>query len=244
MKSTTILCCVTVLALGLVSGVRAQVNTINSVVFSPREYDDDPTSLFTLTDAYPSRIVFDDRSVDRDGASGGFANRHTWRFSNDNGASLFRLTNDSFFRVSMDVTLDGNVSPRKEAGFLFDTIGGQGQFIVNSDAREVVVFGGPLPFYRFGFDYTVGTTLRLGMVYYRGLDGRRRIIYQAGGLSSPPLLFTNLELGIIDNSTLGGYVQVVIDPNNPDNFASAQFQNITITPLPDRRMKQPLLAVQ
>ena len=141
--------------------------------------------------------------------------------------------NDDFFSVSMSLTLTGSpTSPRKEAGFLFDTIGGQGQFIVNTDAHEIVAFGGPLPFYAFPATYISGDTITLGMTYFRDPNNQRAIIYSANGVQSPPQEFTNLEQGIIDGSTLGGYLQVVNDPANANNAGTALFQNINIVPEP------------
>ena len=224
----------------LVSGpVHAQVSSINGARTFVREFNDDPTSNLTTVNNYPSLVSFNDQSVDRNGQTGGFANRHVWRFSNTgsgSGGSPFVFNNNSFFDVSMTLTLTslgGSNSPRKEAGFLFDTVGGQGQFIVNSDAGEVVVFGGPLPFYSFnasnGLSYTAGTPITLGMKYFQDpADGFRKIIYTANGISSPAQVFTNLEQGIINGTTLGGYLQVVVNSSNPNNGATATFANINI----------------
>jgi hypothetical protein len=210
------------------SGVPAQVSSINAAVVQPRVFNDDPTSDFSFMNNYPTSIMLNDQSVNGDGTGGEFANRHVWNFSND-GTTNFRFTNNSFFDVFMEVTLEASpISPRKEAGFLLDTIGGQGQFIVNTDAHEVVAFGGPLPFYAFPRDFDAGETIRLGMTYFQDFDGKRKIIYHAGGASSPALEFGNLEQGIIDNSTLGGYLQVNILSTDPANFGKATYANIGI----------------
>jgi hypothetical protein len=206
----------------------AQISTINSANYHPREFNDVPGSSLTVVSNYPSVISFDDQNVS---AASGFANRHVWRFSSDSGATPYHFTNNDFFSVFMDVTLTGDpIAPRKEAGFLFDTLGGQGQFIVNTDGHEVVAFGGPLPFYAFPKTFNSGDTITLGMTYFLNADGKRAIIYYANCMQSPPLEFTNLEQGIIDNSTLGGYVQIVNDSSNPTNSGTVVFQNITIGP--------------
>ena len=130
--------------------------------------------------------------------------------------------------------MSGNpISPRKEAGFLLDSIGGQGQFIVNTDGHEVVAFGGPFPFYAFPRTFQSGDTIVLGMTYFLDSNGKRAVIYAANDLRSPPLEFSNLEQGIIDNSTLGGYLQIVNAPTIPTNSGAAMFQNIQIGP-PDQ----------
>jgi hypothetical protein len=213
--------------------VKGAVRDINGVRVTEREFNDDGDSTLTTTSTYPALIRFDDRNVNGDGAGGEFANRHVWRFSADGGGTDYAFDNDDFFEVFMDVTLNAApVAPRKEAGFLFDTVGGQGQFIVNTDAHEVVAFGGPIPFYAFPATYDAGETLRLGMTYFQDTDGLRKIIYHAGDQSSPAQAFTNLEQGIITGSRLGGYLQVAIAPNSPTNFGSADFANITIVPEP------------
>jgi hypothetical protein len=151
--------------------------------------------------------------------------------------SAFNFANNDYFHVQMTLTLTGTpTSPRKEAGFLLSTIGGDGQFIVNTDAHEIVAFGGPLPFYSFaanGLSYTSGSTITLGMTYFLDSNGKRAVIYSANGINSPIEEFTNLEQGIIDNSTLGGYFQIVNDPLNPSNGGAATFGNISITPVPE-----------
>jgi len=216
-------CGVMFTALAASTGAYAQ---INSATYHPREFNDVPGSALTIVSNYPSLIAFSDLNVS---SPTGFANRHVWRFSGDSGATAYKFTNDQFFTVTMTVTLTGDpASPRKEAGFLLDTLGGQGQFIVNSDAHEVVAFGGPLPFYAFPATFQSGDTITLGITYFLDSNGKRAIIYSADCMQSPPKEFTNLEQGIIDNSTLGGYLQVVNAPTIPTNSGIAMFQNIQI----------------
>ncbi len=219
---------VAVIGFGFATAAYAQISTINSATYHPREFNDVPNSTLTVVSNFPSLVAFADENVSR---PTGFANRHVWRFSSDSGASPFHFSNNDFFSVSMTMTLTGDpISPRKEAGFLLDTIGGQGQFILNTDAHEVVAFGGPFPFYAFPATFHSGDTVRLGMTYFLKSNGKRAIIYYANCLQSPPLEFSNLEQGIIDNSTLGGYFQIVNDPANPTNSGAALYQNIAIGP--------------
>lgn len=237
----------TPLALGLLLGVAAfagaqDVTSINSARVSARVFNDDVDSTFTSVNNYPASVVLSDLNVDGD-SDGGFANRHLWEMSADGGTTSFLFGNDTFFATSMDVNISlpsgASNTPRKEAGYILRTqIGGEGQFIVNSDAGEVVAFGGPLPFYSFnasnGLSYTTGTTIRLGMTYFLDpIDNLRKVIYSANGVNSPALAFTNTEQGIIGNATLGGYVQVPIAPNDPSNGVIGTFSNVTITPVPE-----------
>ncbi|MBI3853779.1 MAG: hypothetical protein HY298_26350 [Verrucomicrobia bacterium] len=218
----------TLIGLVAANGAFAQISTINSANYHPREFNDVPGSTLTVVENYPALISFDDQNVS---APSGFANRHVWRFSNNSGVSAYQFNNNDFFSVSMTVTLTGSpISPRKEAGFLLDTIGGQGQFIINTDGHEIVAFGGPLPFYAFPRTFNSGDTITLGMTYFLNSNGKRAIIYSANCLQSPPLEFSNLEQGIIDNSTLGGYFQIVNDSSNPSNSGTAVYENINIGP--------------
>lgn len=226
MKRFTFIAALITLAVG--AAAYGQISTINSATYHPREFNDIPGSTLTVVSNYPTLIAFEDRNVSK---PTGFANRHVWRFSSDSGVSPLHLMNDDFFTVFMTVTVTGDpATPRKEAGFLLDTIGGQGQFIVNTDGHEVVAFGGPFPFYAFPATFHSGDTVVLGMTYFRDSNGKRAIIYYANCQQSPPLEFSNLEQGIIDNSTLGGYLQIVNDPSNPTNSGMAAFQNINIGP--------------
>jgi hypothetical protein len=213
------------------AGAYAQVSTINSAIMHPREFNDMPGAPLTTVATYPGLISFNEQRVS---APAGFANRDVWRFSNDGGVSAFAFHNNDFFHVSMTLSLTANSStPRREAGFLFDTLGGQGQFIVNTDSHEVVAFGGPLPFYAFPSTYNSGDTITLGMTYFLDGSGRRSIIYSANGVNSPAQEFSNLEQGIIDGSTLGGYFQIQNDPTNPNNSGLAAFGNISILAVPE-----------
>jgi hypothetical protein len=208
------------------NGALGQISSINSANYHPREFNDIPSATLTVVSNYPSFISFTEQNVSR---PTGFANRDVWRFSSDSGLTPHHFTNDEFFSTFMTVTLTGNpITPRKEAGFLLDTIGGQGQFIVNTDGHEVVAFGGPLPFYAFPRTFNSGDSIRLGMTYFRDSNGKRAVIYYAGCLQSPPLEFSNLEQGIIDGSTLGGYLQIVNSPTIATNSGSAVYQHIRI----------------
>lgn len=219
-------CYATIIGLAAATGAYAQVSSINSAAYYPRVFNDIPGATLTVVSNYSSLISFNEQNVS---AATGFANRDVWRFSNNGGASAYAFGNNDFFQVSMTLTLTGNpITPRREAGFLLSTIGGDGQFIVNTDAHEVVAFGGPLPFYAFPATFNSGDTITLGMTYFLDGAGHRAIIYTANGVNSPPQEFTNLEQGIIDNSTLGGYFQIVNLVDNPSASGSAVFQNISI----------------
>src|SRR5712671_108570 len=120
----------TIVSLGLSTAVFAQISTINSVVYTPRQFNDVPTATLTVVSNYPSLISFEEQNVSK---PTGFANRDSWHFSSDSGASPYAFSNHDAFTITMTVTLTGDpISPRKEAGFTFNNpLNDGGAFIVN-----------------------------------------------------------------------------------------------------------------
>jgi len=223
--------CGIIIGLAAATAAYAQITTINSANIVPRAFNDVPGATLTTVSNYPSLISFNEQNVSQ---ATGFANRDRWNFSNNGGTSAYAFANNDFFQVSMTLTLTASaISPRKEAGFQLSSLGGDGQFIVNTDSHEIVAFGGPFPFYAFPATYDSGETITLGMNYFLdGNTGLRSIVYSANGVQSPVLAFSNTEQGIIDGSTLGGYFQIVNDPANPSNSGLAAFADISIVPEP------------
>jgi hypothetical protein len=210
------------------NGAWSQISTINSAVYTPRQFNDIPNSTLTVVSNYPSFISFEDQNVST--SNNVFANRHSWHFSANSGVSPFFFSNNVSFTVTMTVTLAGDpISPRKEAGFVFNNpLNDGGEFIVNTDGHEVVAFGGFLPFYAFPKTFQSGDTVTLGMTYFLDSNGKWAIIYKANCMQSPPLEFSNLELGVINGTTIGGYMQIVNAPTIPTNTGIAVFQDIKI----------------
>src|SRR6266496_3362017 len=187
MKTMTFLrrcaCCGIFIGLVVANAAHAQVTTINSANINPRAFNDIPGATLTTVSNYAALISFNEQNVSQ---SGGFANRDRWNFSNNGGTSAYAFANNDFFQVSMTLTLTASaITPRKEAGFLLSTIGGDGQFIVNTDGHEVVAFGGPLPFYAFPSTFNSGDTLTLGMTYFKDSAGKNAIVYSVNGVNSP-----------------------------------------------------------
>ena len=179
---------------------------INSDIVHTRVYNDYPGASLTTVNNYGSLVSFSEANVV---APTGFANRDDWRFSSDGGVTDHSFQNNEYWSVSMSLTLSGTpTSPRKEAGFRLDSsIGGDGLFILDTDAHEIVAFGGALPFYSFGNTFNSGDTVLMGMTY-ENVGGQNGIVYSANGINSPFLPMSNLEQGVIDGSTLGGYFQI------------------------------------
>ncbi len=215
----------------------AQVSTINSAIIQSRVFNDVPGATFTGVNNYPSLISLSEVGVS---AATGFANRDVWRFSND-GTTAYQFAPNDYFHVSFDLTLTGSpITPRKEAGLLFSTgSNGDIQFIVNTDGHEVVQFGG-ISFYSFSgnslVSYNSGDKITLGMSYFLDGNGKNALQFYANSFASPVFEFgPTVGSGALDigtGSTLGGYFQIVNDPNNPSNSGSAVFGNISIVPEP------------
>ena len=114
-------------------------------------FNDFPTSTLTFTNpgTNPGTVVIDDRNLVNAGG-GGFANRHDVLVSLDGNATNANFPISQGFTISTTLTLaDGSNSPRKEAGIRINSsVTGDALFIVNSDAGEIVAFGGGavLPF--------------------------------------------------------------------------------------------------
>src|ERR1051326_7525482 len=106
-------CYAMLLIAGASHSVFAQISSINSAVYTPRQYNDVPLATLTVVSNYPSLISFEEQNVSK---PTGFANRDAWHFSN-NGTTAYLFSNNDAFTITMDVTLTGNpISPRKEAG--------------------------------------------------------------------------------------------------------------------------------
>jgi hypothetical protein len=179
---------------------------INSDIIHTRVFNGYPSATLTTVNNYASLVSFSEQNVFGPTPN---ANRDDWRFSSDGGATDHLFQNNEYWSISASVTLTGNpTSPRKEAGLRLDSsVGGDGLFILNTDAHEIVAFGGALPFYSFGNTFNSGNTVLMGMTY-ENIGGTNGIVYSANGVNSPFLPMSNLEQGVINGSTLGGYFQI------------------------------------
>lgn len=218
---------VATLFLGLAAWAAAQPS---DVVILDRVFNDDSDSITNHVKNLPT-VILSDTKLDGDGVAPDFANRHVWFVSAD-GVNPLEVPITEEWTLEFDLTLTGTpVTPRKEAGF-FIRIGmpwgySEGQFIVNTDAHEVVAFGYPFPFYRFASQsYNSGDTIRMGIRFFKDTDGKYKVVYMAGGQSSPATALSdqNLFTGWI---TPGGYLQANIQAGNPNNGGVAVFDNIS-----------------
>ena len=160
-------------------------------------------------------------------------------FSSDGGSTETTFDINDVFTVQVEVKLDvGSNSPRKEAGIRFNSsVTGDALFLVNSDAGEIVAFGGGAPFNSFGSNntgngYTPGSTILMGIIYHGDTTPRTSTYFidrdpsTPGGIeTSAAQPWTNLENGPV-TFTVGFYAQV--SPANGTDFVTATFSNISI----------------
>jgi hypothetical protein len=223
------------------AAANAQAVTING--YSPHTYvpvSGNPGSTLTITpagpiNANPATINILDQFT---GAFSG-ANRHDVMASTNGGATAYNFGIDDSFLFTTRLTLtDGFNSPRKEAGIRINSpVTGDMLFLVNSDAGEIVTFGGP--FHLFGNNagangYTPGSSILLGIREIGGGDGiggipdtiEFFIDRGAGIVTTGPLPWTDLEGGPV-NFQVGVYAQGGASAGN--DFVNALFRDTTYT---------------
>jgi hypothetical protein len=230
-----------VIGLGL-AAANTRADVINGYAIAARVFNDNPGSTLTFT---PPAIPSNPATINiHDAYSGPFsgANRSDALASSDGGATAHVFGIDDSFTFTTRVTLtDGFNSPRKEAGIRFNSSIGDMLFLVNSDAGEIVAFGGPFKIFGSnggGNGYTPGTSILLGVKETGGGDGiggnpdtiEFFIDRGAGIETSGPLPWTNLEGGL-PSFTVGVYEQGGASANG--DFANALFQNTTFTTVPE-----------
>lgn len=227
-----------------IAAANAQGATIDGYSTNPRVFNNDPGSTLTIAPAAP--INANPATINiLDEFTGAFsgANRHDVVASADGGVTAYNFGIDDSFVFTTRVTLtDGFNSPRKEAGIRFTSpTTGDMLFLVNSDAGEIVTFGGP--FHLFGNNgggngYTPGSSILLGVREIGGGDGIGGIpstieffIDRGAGIETTgPLPWTDLEGGPL-NYQVGVYAQG--GANAGGDFVNALFRNTTFTAVPE-----------
>lgn len=238
----------TLILLCLAAPAAAQINGLHE---NPRFFNDFPGSTLTITNGNSVNLgagVSEVNIHDTDFTPpGGFANRHDVLLSSDGGASNHVFDIDDSFTVKAEVTLtDGFDAPRKETGIRINSpVTGDVLFLVNSDAGEIVAFGGGAPFHLFGNNgggdgYTPGDTILMGISVAASGDGPggapNRINYfidrhdGMGIIESGFQAYSNLELGST-MANVGFYAQVQPDPST--DFINANFNDIMYSPVPE-----------
>jgi len=223
----------------------------NSAVIKERVFNDCLTSVLTTTDNYPALIAIDDDELD----CVGFANRHNWRFSEDDTNPAVFNNGDSF-RFCATLTISGTAEG--EAGLQISPWWSQdvdGVFNVRTTDGEIACFGGRLPFYSFsgshGLTYVKGTTIYLEMTY-RANDNTAenpgtieyQVTYNAVNYSSGEIAFDEGNpdedppygvWGILNDARAGGHIQCFLQAGNPNAQLRAEWADICyedLSPVP------------
>lgn len=253
MKVKIILVVLSAACMLLVSSAQAGGPAINGLTSVPRVFNDFPGSTLTITNgnsvnlgAGVSEVTIDDSVF----GAGGFANRHDVRLSSDAGATehTFNISDEFTFKAEVTLT-DGSDTPRKEAGLRINgPATGDVLLLVNSDAGEIVAFGGGAPFHIFGSNgggngYTTGSQILLGFTYVGNPDPNNPGVTPAkinyfidrhdgnGIINSGFGDFSNLEFGA-ENFNVAVYGQVT--PNDPTlDFINANFDDIMYNAIPE-----------
>jgi hypothetical protein len=229
------------------SAFATNATDVDAVKINERVFNDFSTTSLATTNNYPTAVIFDESGYVDDGMGGNFANRHDAILSVDGGASEAVFNIDDPISFSADVTLiPTSDAPRKEAGLRLNSpVSGDVLFLVNSDAGEIVAFGGGAPFYLFGSGldgYFSGDTLRMGIDYIpsgggsNGVPGRIQywIDRDADGVdieTSGYLNWANLEGGPVSYRA-GFYLQASPNLGSTDS-AYASFENIEVSAIPE-----------
>jgi hypothetical protein len=193
-----------------------------------RTFNDCPISTVSSTNNYPASIQITDVM---DPLCVGFANLHSWSFSDDGGATAARFDNNSIYHFGADLKIEG--AGEGEGGLRISPWYGKlvdGRFMANVTSGEIACFGGAIPFYSFtvnhGISYTRGTTIRFEASYdaHENISTnpatiQYRVIYNGNTYDSPVLPFGqqnpnecnspqfNSEWGMLNDGRVGGYFQ-------------------------------------
>ncbi|HEY3217021.1 MAG TPA: T9SS type A sorting domain-containing protein [Candidatus Eisenbacteria bacterium] len=216
----------------------------NGATVETRTFNDCGLSTLTTSNNYPASIQITDVM---DPLCVGFANLHSFSFSEDGGATAAVFDNNASFRFGADFKIEG--PGEGEGGLRISPWYGQyvdGRFMANATTGEIACFGGALPFYSFtvghGITYTKGTTIRLEVAY----NGRHnteadpaiiqyRVIYNGTTYDSPVLAFGKQNAGecphglwgMLNDGRAGGYFQ---PRANTGASLTATWSNITYSP--------------
>ena len=218
----------------------------NSAVIRERIFNDCPSSILTTTNNYPSLISISEQEL----GCQGFANLHNWRFSED-GSTPAVFNNGDHFMFSAELVIDG--TGNAEAGLQIAPWWSQdvdGRFNVRTTDGEIACFGGRLPFFsftgNFGLHYVKGDVIGLEVHYDANGNTEAdpatiEYVLDYGGIfSSGPLPFDEGNpdedppygvWGILNDARAGGYVQVFLEPGNPEAGVTAEWRGIEFTNL-------------
>lgn len=239
------------LCLAVANGAWAQISSINSVVITPRFFNNFPTATSNIVNNYPSSITMAESGAGNTNMPPNGLNRDLWQFSS--GPNLYTLNANDFFSVSMTVDVTGTTTVDNEAGFIVQNTsgnfpGGDLQFIADPTSHFLGMFGGT-GFWNSGLSYTAGETVTMGMNYFydtvNSQDAFQFWVNAGSGNIYSPVQESWNGAGGVAGDNFGGYYQI---GNGGPSGASGQgvFGDITFIPEPSvvalLGMSIPLLA--
>jgi hypothetical protein len=224
--------------------------TPNSAVIHERVFNDCPISIVTVTNLFPAAITIDDRNEPPQPICAGFANLHTWRFSQD-GVSDLQFANGDAFEYSCTMVLNGT----GEGGLNLAPWWGpqaDGLFNCRTTDGEVACFGGRMPFFSFtgafGLHYINNTPITLRITYVpNGLSGvspaqvTYDIFYMGTSYTSGPLNFDQGNVaedpphglwGALTPWYAGGHVKSFQSPAGQPHLMNAVWRDIQFSTPP------------
>jgi hypothetical protein len=202
-----------------------------------------------LTGADPSTLVTSSTyngstggaSINDTAMTGTGADRFDYLLSKDGGATAFTIPAGEGFTISADVKLTGGtITPRKEAGIRINgtgaNVGNDALFILDTDAGEIVAFGGPFALFGNnshqvnntngdGNPFVNGDTIFMGETYNAAAG---TLQYFAQNITTGGPLFSsgpNLTYTPPGPVQVGFYSQWT--PSGPTDSDSAIFTNVS-----------------
>ena len=225
------------------AGAALATPAVNGATIETRTFNDCGLSTLTTSNNYPASIAITDVM---DSLCVGYANLHSFSFSEDGGATAAVFNNNSNFRFGADFNTSG--PGEGEGGLRISPWYGQyvdGRFMANATTGEIACFGGAIPFYTFTgaphlITYVKGTTIRLEVTYrandlFTGDPAsiQYRVIYNGTTYDSPELPFCIQNtsecnphglFGMLNEGRAGGYFQ---PRANTGASLTATWSNIT-----------------
>jgi hypothetical protein len=227
-----------------ISSVAAATPNPNSAVLHLRVFNDCPISVLTTSNLFPASITISDQNQPPQPLCAGFANLHTWRFSQD-GVNAIQFQNGDAFQYEFDFLLNGAGEGGLSLSPWFSP-DADGLFNVRTTDGEIAVFGGRLPFFSFtgafGLLYTNNTPIHLAVSYNpRGLSAASpaqvvyTVVYGGNTYTSGPLNFDqgnpaedppHGQWGALTPWYAGGHVKMFVFPAGQPHGVAAQWNNI------------------
>lgn len=220
------------LSLAVANGAWAQISSVNSVILTPRVFDDFPSATYNANNSYPGSITISESGTFRTNSGG--LNRDFWQFSNNGGTSAYSLGANDFFTAIMSVNVTGTTTTDNEGGFIIPNSngslpGGDLQFLADPQSGFLGMFGGS-GFWNSGFSYTAGTTVTMGMRYFfdsaNSEDAFQFWVTDGSATSISPVQDFS---GNLAGDNLGGYYQIGNGGTSPGASGQAVFGPISLS---------------